>query len=67
MKTGLMRTLYKEFLFTVLDDTNGIETYDLLNGLRNRLMPDMSGHSEIFQLVVHKADVIITELFVEVE
>ena len=67
MKTCLMRTLYKEFLFTVLDDANGIETYDLLNSVRYRLMPDVCGHSEIFQFVVHKADVIITELFVEVE
>ena len=67
MKTGLMSTLDKEFLFTVFDDVNGIEAYDLQNGLRNRLILDMCGHSEIFQFVVHKANVIITELFVEVE
>ena len=54
MALGLVGTLDVDFALATFHDADGIETNDLHDGLRDRLVLDAGGHTEVLQFVVNE-------------
>ena len=63
---GLLDALHIDIVVITLDHLDGIKTYDLANGIRNRFVLDMGGNSEVFQFVVDKHDLVVAGLLLDI-
>ena len=63
MALSFMGTLHIDFTLSTLYDSDGIETNNLHDGLRDSLMLDAGSHAEVFEFIVDKGDVVISGLF----
>ena len=63
---GLVGALHIDIVIFAQVHLDGIKTYDLANGFRNRFVLDMGCNSEVFQFVVDKHDLMVAGLLLDI-